>query len=55
VLRARFLIAISGDRLRLLIVIVIIIEHPSLPTAAVAIVRSGIALFILLPALRVFC
>ena len=50
------MIAISGDRLRLLIVIVIviiIIEHPSLPTAAVAIVRSGIALFILLPALRV--
>ena len=28
-------------------------EPPSLPTAAVAIVRAGIALFILLPALRV--
>jgi len=28
-------------------------EPPSLPTAAVAIIRAGIALFILLPALRV--
>jgi uncharacterized membrane protein len=28
-------------------------EPPSLPTAAVAIVKAGIALFILLPALRV--